>query len=124
MKVAKKLSLAYGYEVLVYETMKPESTTANNVVGEMVEVSRKLDLFGRKMKMKIIAPVQLTTNSEGKTSYLTSSVLASSKQIKEVAHLHFNRDFQEIIITLPFLGSLLYVRHCANNHFGNLKEQS
>lgn len=46
------------------------------------------------------------------------------KQIKEVAHLHFNRDFQEIIITLPFLESLLYVRHCANNHFGNLKEQS
>ena len=87
MKVAKKLCLAHGYEVLVYETMKPESTTANNVVGEMVEVSRKLDLFGRKMKMKIIAPVQLTTNSEGKTSYLTSSVLASSKQIKEVANV-------------------------------------
>ena len=87
MKVAKKLCLANGYEVLVYETMKPESTTANNVVGEMVEVSRKLDLFGKKMKMKIIAPVQLTTNSEGKTSYLTSSVLASSKQIKEVANV-------------------------------------
>ena len=87
MKVAKKLCLAHGYEVLVYETMKPESTTANNVVGEMVEVSRKLDLFGRKMKMKIIAPVQLTTNSEGKTSYLTSAVLASSKQIKEVANV-------------------------------------
>ena len=87
MKVAKKLCLAHGYEVLVYETMKPESTTANNVVGEMVEVSRKLDLFGKKMKMKIIAPVQLTTNSEGKTSYLTSAVLASSKQIKEVANV-------------------------------------
>ena len=37
--------------------------------------------------MKIIAPVQLTTNSEGKTSYLTSAVLASSKQIKEVANV-------------------------------------
>ena len=37
--------------------------------------------------MKIIAPVQLATHSEGKVSYLTSSVLASSKQIKEVANV-------------------------------------
>ena len=87
MKVAKKLCLAYGYDTLVYETMKPESTLSGNSVGEMVDVSRKLDLFGKKMKMKIIAPVQLATHSEGKVSYLTSSVLASSKQIKEVANV-------------------------------------
>lgn len=87
MKVAKKLNLAYGFDTLIYETMKVEDAKSSNTVGEMVDVSRRLDLFGKQMKMKIICPIQCATYSENKTSYLTSSVLATSKQIKEVANV-------------------------------------
>lgn len=84
LKMVKKLHLSDGYDTLILETFKSESAIDDSV-NNMVENSRLLDKFGRQNKMRIITPIQLRSSNEGKVSYLTSSEIASSKQIKEVA---------------------------------------
>lgn len=46
------------------------------------------------------------------------------KQIKGSGTFALGQGISVVIVTLTFLESLLCVRHCANNHFRNLKEES
>lgn len=84
-KIAKKLNLAYGFDTLVLETFKSENDV-EDTVNNMVMNSRYLDKFGKQNDMKVILPIQLRTSDEGVISYLTSSSIAGSKAVKEVAH--------------------------------------
>ena len=68
------------------ETFKAQSAL-DNAVQDMVENSRKLDAFEKEMDMKVILPIRLMTSLEGKVSYLNSSMIASSKHIKDVAFM-------------------------------------
>lgn len=85
LREVKKLKLAEGYSTLCIETFKAQSAL-DNAVQDMVENSRKLDAFEKEMDMKVILPIQLMTSLEGKVSYLNSSMIASSKHIKDVAN--------------------------------------
>lgn len=85
LREAKRLHLAEGYSVLCIETFKSQSAIDNSV-ADMVENSRKLDAFEKDTGMKVILPCQLMTSLEDKASYLSSSMIASSKHIKEVAN--------------------------------------
>lgn len=85
LREVKRLHLAEGYSVLCLETFKSQSALDNSV-ADMVDSSRKLDIFEKEVGMKVILPVQLMTSLEGKVSYLNSSMISNSKQIKEVAN--------------------------------------
>ncbi|MGL4450456.1 MAG: DnaB-like helicase C-terminal domain-containing protein [Sarcina sp.] len=84
-KMAKKLKLAHGVNVMVLETYKSEDNV-EDTVNNMLMNSRSLDKFGKKNEMVVILPCQTRTADEGVISYLTSASIAGSKQIKEVAH--------------------------------------
>ena len=85
LREVKRLHLAEGYSVLCLETFKSQSALDNSV-ADMVDSSRKLDIFEKEVGMKVILPGQLMTSLEGKVSYLNSSMISNSKQIKEVAN--------------------------------------
>ncbi|MBL4951067.1 DNA helicase [Neobacillus sp. YIM B02564] len=80
----KRLHLNEGYSAFLYDTFKPEDASDIGVArGSMVEDSKALFQFASKYNVPQIITAQLATYLE-KTSWLTSQVLASSKQTKEV----------------------------------------
>ena len=85
MRESKKLILAEGFSTLIVETFKAESQ--EDSVKELIENSIELDKFGKEMECKILLPMQLMGSMTGKASYLTSSLLAGSKHVKDVAGL-------------------------------------
>ena len=80
----KKLNMTEGYRYMVLDTFKPTSLESGNVTNEYVELSRRLDTFGRKNDIGIICPIQLLSSTD-KLSYLTASQITNAKQIKEIA---------------------------------------
>lgn len=85
MREAKKLILAEGFSTLIVETFKAESQ--EDSVKELMANSVALDKFGKEMNCKILLPMQLMGSMTGKASFLTSSLLAGSKHVKDVAGL-------------------------------------
>lgn len=86
-KFTKRLNIMGLCDVLCLDTMKPDSDSLSNTgqsALNMVHISRELDKFGRDNNILTVCTSQLATNSEG-TGYLNASVLATSKQTKEVA---------------------------------------
>lgn len=80
----KKLNMTEGYRYMVLDTFKPTSLEGGNVTNEYVELSRRLDTFGRKNDIGIICPIQLLSSTD-KLSYLTASQITNGKQIKEIS---------------------------------------
>lgn len=80
----KRLYLNHGYSAFLYDTFKAEDSTDMNVArGSMVEDSKALFQFASKYNVPQVITAQLATYLE-KTSWLTSSALSNSKQVKEV----------------------------------------
>ena len=74
--------------MVVLDTFKFEGNNgggSSNIAIELVETSRAIDHIATEYKVGVIMPVQLLV-SQDKVSYLTSSALSNSKQIKEVAN--------------------------------------
>lgn len=87
-RMIKKEKLKNGVSYCIFDTFKFEGGGANsssNIAIELVETSRHLDKIGTKYDVGIILPMQLLV-SQDKVSFLTSSSLANSKQVKEVAN--------------------------------------
>lgn len=85
LKESKRLILAEGFSTLIVETFKAENQ--EDSVKELVANSIALDKFGRENGCKVLLPMQLMGALCGKASYLTSSLLAGSKHVKDVAGL-------------------------------------
>lgn len=86
LKLVKKYRLNYNFQGCVIETFKSSNAEDNNVVGELVEGSRKIDKFAKKYQVRFIIPMQLRTSTNMKVSYLTSSEISNSKQVVEVCN--------------------------------------
>lgn len=84
-KIAKKLALSEGFGVLCVDTFKSE-TSSDDVVNNMVQGARDLDIFGKKMDMIVIMTMQIGTYAENKVSYLSAAELSNSKQVKETCN--------------------------------------
>lgn len=84
--IIKREKLKNNISYVVLDTFKFEGNRKDtNIATELVETSRALDALGSEQDVGIILPVQLLVSSD-KTSFLTSSALSNSKQIKEVAN--------------------------------------
>lgn len=84
-KIAKKLALSEGFGALCVDTFKSE-TSSEDVVNNMVQGARDLDIFGKKMNMIVIMTMQIGTYAENKVSYLSAAELSNSKQVKETCN--------------------------------------
>ena len=84
-KIAKKLALSEGFGTLCVDTFKSE-TSSEDVVNNMVQGARDLDIFGKKMNMIVIMTMQIGTYAENKVSYLSAAELSNSKQVKETCN--------------------------------------
>jgi hypothetical protein len=86
--IIKREKLKNNVGMVVLDTFKFEGNNgggSSNIAIELVETSRAIDHIATEYKVGVIMPVQLLV-SQDKVSYLTSSALSNSKQIKEVAN--------------------------------------
>ena len=88
MRIIKREKLKNNVGFIILDTFKFEggsASSSNNIAIELVETSRAIDHIATEYKVGVITPVQLLV-SQDKVSYLTSSALSNSKQIKETAN--------------------------------------
>lgn len=87
--IIKREKLKNNVGVIVLDTFKFEGGNNNgsssSIAIELVETSRAIDHIATEYKVGVILPVQLLV-SQDKVSYLTSSALSNSKQLKEVCN--------------------------------------
>ena len=86
--IIKREKLKNNVGFIILDTFKFEggsASSSNNIAIELVETSRAIDHIATEYKVGVITPVQLLV-SQDKVSYLTSSALSNSKQIKETAN--------------------------------------
>ena len=84
--IIKREKLRNNTSYVILDTFKFEGGKKDtNIATELVETSRAIDNVATEYDVGIILPVQLLVSSD-KTSFLTSSALSNSKQIKEVSN--------------------------------------
>lgn len=89
-KLMKRLKLSEGVSYWIFDTFKyageegGNNSQNQNIVQELVQMSRDFDAVGRQYDIGVILPTQLLVTTD-KLSYLTTQALANSKQIAEVA---------------------------------------
>lgn len=84
--IIKREKLRNNTNYVIMDTFKFEGGQKDtNIATELVETSRAIDSMATEYDIGIILPVQLLVSSD-KISFLTSSALSNSKQIKEVAN--------------------------------------
>lgn len=84
-EIMKREKLKNNINYIVLDTFKYEGNSEKNIATELVDTSRKIDSIATEYGIGVLMPMQLLV-SQDKVSYLTSSALSNSKQVKEVAN--------------------------------------
>ena len=83
--IMKREKLKNNINYIILDTFKYEGVSDKNIATELVDTSRAIDATATEYGIGVLMPMQLLV-SQDKVSYLTSSALSSSKQVKEVSN--------------------------------------